>query len=61
MKMIILMYLCLLYILTTWYLYKWCWTGIDVDIVTDLDIEVEEEVAGQVGDEEEGEHHLLLQ
>ena len=29
--------------------------------MTDLDVEVEEEVAGHVGDEEEGQDHLLLQ
>ena len=35
--------------------------GIDMNIVSHLDIEVEEEVASQVGQEEEGKHHLLLQ
>ena len=36
--------------------------GIDIDIDSShLYIEVEEEVASQVGQEEEGKHHLLLQ
>ena len=47
------------------YMFDWCDIGlvfgIDIDIVSHLDIEVEEEVASQVGQEEEGKHHLLLQ